>query len=519
MPSLTSLCATLSPFYSTDNWRCWDLPPLSPFSNAMRIHQSSHLDRDHHSFVTAWISSRIICRPSVPSPRYLTSGISWTFSLSHDSFSSMSMTPLSTVRAALLMTSLYASAITAVAFWWVIAIIVPFVFRFTFIIRIWAGTFWWKRAVLVTNTISWSILLDSCTPLSVGKTRCLNHGWSGYWGGAWAGEYPLTLGTGLVYVPPSGRSGCWLRFQFLLLVRLLVELQFGFRFGCCCSERFSGLKPCMARPHCKATRLLPSPIAVLYVSSFLVSRVGAASPTLALASTFTVMSPMTAPQSSLPLSWSSYFFTLPSSHSFMPCHCASLCAMSATSILAILSIVWCSWVTSCSCCLTVRSMRLLQSPSARTGSEVSFLSLVPFLLCSHCALAAMKDTIVVFSDLWPAAPLASPAFAMSLSLSVGGFLIIPPIGLIFSGCLPQIQDVEWAWTIHTAAVPCRIAAPKAAILRVLLLLTIELTAIKMSESGTNLGAITAVMLAGNPSRWVITMTIKINLNPQGEDCR
>jgi len=113
----------------------------------------------------------------------------------------------------------------------------------------------------------------------------------------------------------------------------------------------------------------------------------------------------------------------------MPSHSATSCASCASSILAILSIIWCSWVT---CSLNVRSLLLLQSPGALTGYEVSFPSLFPFLLRSHCPLASVKETHVVIPDLWTAMPLASPASPMSISLSTGGFSIIPPIKLLTS---------------------------------------------------------------------------------------
>jgi len=41
----------------------------------------------------------------------------------------------------------------------------------------------------------------------------------------------------------------------------------------------------------------------------------------------------------------------------------------------------------------------------------------------------MKNTRVIFPDLRPAAPLATPASVMSMSLSTGGYSIIPPTGL------------------------------------------------------------------------------------------
>jgi hypothetical protein len=89
--------------------------------------------------------------------------------------------------------------------------------------------------------------------------------------------------------------------------------------------------------------------------------------------------------------------------------------------------------------------------------------------------------------------------------------------VVAPGSLLLIQDSAGARTIHTAAVGCRIAAADATIFQVLLLLSIELTTIEMSNSCTYLGAITAVLSAGIPSRRVLVMTIKINHNPQGKD--
>jgi hypothetical protein len=72
---------------------------------------------------------------------YVTGGTAWTFRLAHDWYSPTLMTPLSTVHAALIIMSQYASSITALAFWWVIAVISSFELRFAFVIRMWAGVF------------------------------------------------------------------------------------------------------------------------------------------------------------------------------------------------------------------------------------------------------------------------------------------------------------------------------------------------------------------------------------------
>lgn len=68
----------------------------------------------------------------------------------------MLMTPLSTIGAALVMTSRYASAIAGVAFCCANAIIAPFAFILDFIIPMWARAFGRKSALLITDVISWS---------------------------------------------------------------------------------------------------------------------------------------------------------------------------------------------------------------------------------------------------------------------------------------------------------------------------------------------------------------------------
>ena len=83
--------------------------------------------------------SPIFCRPSVPFPMYRTRGTAWIFSLSQDTFSATSTTTLSTVLAAVMMMSPYLGAISAVAFWCVIAVVTLLGFLLAFMILIWAG--------------------------------------------------------------------------------------------------------------------------------------------------------------------------------------------------------------------------------------------------------------------------------------------------------------------------------------------------------------------------------------------
>jgi len=433
IPSLTSLRATMSPIttMTTDDAEIspWCVLSLmlwwfASYCTWMGITTPPS---------STWISSRICCRPSVHLLMFLMRGTSWTFSLSQVSFSSISITPLSTICAVLIMTSLYASAIAAVVCWWVIAMIALFTFLYVFIIWMWAGAFRWESALLIADAISWSIMFGRGTSLSLLTIRrpsamldpdsgsgpgpadalCL-------WFRGCTQSHLLAgvdLGSGL-------GSCCWLD--------CCLSRSLGLGLGCCCIWCFSGLPRCIAPACCEASRPLPSCLAVSFVSTFVTSQVSTASPTWAFASTFPVMFTMLAPYSTLSLWRLSHFVSLTSGHSFMLRHCTSSRATCAFKILAILSIGLCSWVTSHTCCLTIRSIRLLLCPGALTRSKVLFLRFVLFLLPSHCLLVAMKNTRDVSLNLGPAALLASAASAMCTSLSITGFFIVPIIWLFTS---------------------------------------------------------------------------------------
>jgi len=105
---------------------------------------------------------------------YLMSGMVWIFSLSQDSFPSTSMIPLSTDLAALIMISQYRRAISAVAFWCVIAVIVPFAFLLAFMIWTCAGACCWNSALLTADAISSSIFLGRGMLSSLLKISCLS---------------------------------------------------------------------------------------------------------------------------------------------------------------------------------------------------------------------------------------------------------------------------------------------------------------------------------------------------------
>jgi len=90
-------------------------------------------------------------------------------------------------------------------------------------------------------------------------------------------------------------------------------------------------------------------------------------------------------------------------------------------------------------------------------------------------------------------------------------LAVAPISLL------EIQEVAVAVIIHTEVAGRRTAAAAAAMFKSPVLVAVGLTAIEMSNSGTNLGVIMAVAWAHNDSKQVIAMTMMINCDPQGED--
>jgi len=358
------------------------------------------------------------------------------------------MTPLSTVHAAVLIMSWYCIAISAIAFWCMIAVIAPLAFLLAFMILMWAGACWWKSTLLISDTISWSIWLAGSTLSSLLEIRCLtamlnrvvglgpgSEGAFGLCVGVWTVSHPLSgicvrSGWGLGSCRGSGCS---------------VSCRLGLGFGCCCrSWCSSGSPSCIVPTCCVASRSPPLCLAVSSLPYFLASWASDASHFLSLASNCTVTSAIPVPHSTLFLWCSSHFVSQSSSHSFMPSHCASSRAACASSILAILLIVWFSWVTSNACCLTVRSTRLLQSCIVLPCSGVSFRSLFPSLWSCHCPLSDMHDTRTVFPDPWPSAPLTFPVSAMARSLSTGGFAIVPPVRLLPSWVASVVGLLEVA---------------------------------------------------------------------------
>jgi len=124
----------------------------------------------HHGLVgiakpldSAWTSSSTFSRPSVPCLMYLIRGTARIYILYHDSFSSTSMIPSSTVSAGVMMTSWYKRAIATIACSSVIAVPAPLAILVAFIIWKWASAYWCKSALLIADLTSGSIFLRTGT--------------------------------------------------------------------------------------------------------------------------------------------------------------------------------------------------------------------------------------------------------------------------------------------------------------------------------------------------------------------
>lgn len=124
--------------------------------------------------ICTWISSLIVSKAQVPVPRNLISGMVWIFSLSHYSFPSTLITPLSTDLAAVLIGSQNRGAISAVAQWCVIAVIVLQAFLYAIMIQACTGACYWNNALLPADAISSSIVLGRGLPLDVLKISRLS---------------------------------------------------------------------------------------------------------------------------------------------------------------------------------------------------------------------------------------------------------------------------------------------------------------------------------------------------------
>jgi len=210
---------------------------------------------------------------------YLTSGTVWIFSLSQDSFPSTSMIPLSTDLAPLIMISRYRSAISAVAFWCVIAVIVPFAFLLAFMIRTCAGTCCWNSALLTADAISSSIFLGRGMFSSLLKISRLSAMLEPDFG-AGPGSGPLSSLFNIkrlaaVLDPPGPMGALWLWVRGGTVSHRLAGVGANFGLGscygfgctlssimvsgCCCScWRFSDPPSCVVSACCDASSPPPS---------------------------------------------------------------------------------------------------------------------------------------------------------------------------------------------------------------------------------------------------------------------
>ena len=174
MPLLTKPCAAMLPFTTNTTYDV----AISPFCLLSLMVRGFSSHRTWVGIVMLSFSgsdsSSIFDRPSVRCPMYCTRHTACIFTLLQDSSSSTSTTPLLTVLTAVMMISQYRRAISAVAFWCVIAMIAPLAFLLALMILIWAGACWWKCALLIADAISWSTLLRSGTLLSPQKIRRLS---------------------------------------------------------------------------------------------------------------------------------------------------------------------------------------------------------------------------------------------------------------------------------------------------------------------------------------------------------
>ena len=328
----------------------------------------------------------------------LTSETVWIFRLSPDSFPSQLMGPLNTDLAALIIISRYRRAISAVVFWLVIAVIVPFAFLLVFMIWTGARAFCWKSALLTGDAIFSYIfpgrrMLSSLLIISR-LTAILNPDVragpgsdtvaflcnirrlavvfdpAGPMAALYLGVLSWTVSQKQASVGADVGSGLNCGFSGTLSGRL--------SFGCCCScWRFSG-SPCSVVSACgDASSPSQSIPAALSLSSSPASWPGA-TPFMIFAIIFVMPTPHC-----LSSSWgASYFGSLSGIHIVNPNYCASSQAACACTQLVRCPTVWCNCISSCTCCRIVLCMRLLNHWRSR-GHCSTFSA-----FCSHVCPSA-----------------------------------------------------------------------------------------------------------------------------------
>jgi len=316
-------------------------------------------------------SSRIFCRHSVPFPMYRMRDTAWIFTLSQVSFSLTSRTHFSTILTTMMIMSRYRIAISAVAFWCVIAVIAPFAFLLAFMILRWAGPCWWKSALLIANAICWSILLGNGTLSSLLKIRRLSAmlepvvgagaGWASYiWfcGGTVSHRLvgvstdvvapfrvDVALGIGASIGAGVGAgAGAGAGFGF----GIGFVFNFGIAIDLSCRPGgsywlFSGI---FSPPFCIRSASIEAFRATCSVSAFLSSLWSRSVPT----TTPATMSAMPLPHSTSSRSYTSHFLPFSSNHAFIPCHWASCSAVCVCSMVTMFAMVLCSSASSWASC-------------------------------------------------------------------------------------------------------------------------------------------------------------------------
>lgn len=213
--------------------------------------------------------------------------------------------------------------------------------------------------------------------------------------------------------------------------------------------------------------LLLPPLWVLFLFSFLlccvtmfqhlqaISASGSLSPALVLAITFAAMSEVPNPYR-MPSLWRAFHSAcLFSSHFFMPSHFVPSQVTYTSSVVVIFVSISFNCAIWHACCLIFHFFQLLHSPSVLDYSEISLLSLFPFLFCSHYSLTAVKAMHFFSPGMSPSMLLVSSPSTIFKSLSISYARIILP-----GGFPPTLMAIAIVFVGRHLA-ECRLAAHSA----------------------------------------------------------
>jgi len=148
------------------------------------------------------------------------------------------MIPLPTDLATLKMISWYSRAISAVACWCVIVVIVPFTLLHAFMIQMCAGAWCWNSALLTADAISSSIFLDRGMLSSLIKISRLSAMLELEFGarpGSGTLSYRINIRhLAVVLDPPGPMSALWVPVRGGTVSDHLISVGADFSFGSCC---------------------------------------------------------------------------------------------------------------------------------------------------------------------------------------------------------------------------------------------------------------------------------------------